>query len=145
MEIVIVLLLFGLVAMLVARSKGRSGVAWFLLGVLLGPFSLVVVILPSLKIDPNAPTAKTHVRCPECRELVLQDATVCKHCGSKIEGNYLPFGNDVTPQKGNFIDGVGKVIGYTFVAVFVLAVVISVVTQMTHKPEATKVSAPVER
>ncbi|MDY0748526.1 hypothetical protein SNE35_28760 [Paucibacter sp. R3-3] len=30
--------------------------------------------------DPEAPTAKTHVRCPDCRELVRMDASRCKHC-----------------------------------------------------------------
>lgn len=31
--------------------------------------------------DPNAPTPETHVKCPDCRELVLKDACKCKHCG----------------------------------------------------------------
>jgi len=35
-------------------------------------------------VDPNAPTPETHVRCPDCRELVRADATKCKHCGSAL-------------------------------------------------------------
>jgi len=41
-------------------------------------------------IPPNAPGAaavvrhETHVRCPECRELVLHDARKCKHCGCAL-------------------------------------------------------------
>lgn len=35
-------------------------------------------------IDPNAPTPESHVKCPECRELVIKDATKCKHCGCKL-------------------------------------------------------------
>jgi len=31
--------------------------------------------------DPEAPSPETHVRCPECRELVRRDARKCKHCG----------------------------------------------------------------
>lgn len=31
--------------------------------------------------DPDAPTPETHVKCPDCRELVLRDARKCKHCG----------------------------------------------------------------
>lgn len=34
--------------------------------------------------DPNAPTPETHVKCPDCRELILKDAHVCKHCGCKL-------------------------------------------------------------
>lgn len=26
----------------------------------------------------------THVRCPDCRELVLKSAKVCKHCGCRL-------------------------------------------------------------
>lgn len=34
--------------------------------------------------DQNAPTPETHVRCPECRELVIRDARKCKHCGCAL-------------------------------------------------------------
>ena len=30
------------------------------------------------------PTPETHVKCPDCRELVLREARVCKHCGCKL-------------------------------------------------------------
>ena len=30
------------------------------------------------------PTPNTHIRCPDCRELVLKDARVCKHCQAKL-------------------------------------------------------------
>ena len=36
------------------------------------------------KRDPNAPTPRTHVRCPDCKELVLREANVCNHCGCKL-------------------------------------------------------------
>ena len=32
----------------------------------------------------NRPTPATHVRCPDCRELVLKDARVCKHCRCQL-------------------------------------------------------------
>ena len=35
-------------------------------------------------VDPEGPTPETHVRCPDCRELVRKDANVCKHCGCKL-------------------------------------------------------------
>jgi hypothetical protein len=34
--------------------------------------------------DPGAPSPETHVRCPECRELVIRDARKCKHCGCAL-------------------------------------------------------------
>jgi uncharacterized paraquat-inducible protein A len=33
---------------------------------------------------PAKPNPWTHVKCPDCRELVLKDANVCKHCGCKL-------------------------------------------------------------
>lgn len=38
----------------------------------------------SAKDDPAGPTPETHVKCPDCRELVLRDARKCKHCGCKL-------------------------------------------------------------
>lgn len=29
-------------------------------------------------------TPDTHVKCPDCRELVVKDARKCKHCGCKL-------------------------------------------------------------
>ena len=26
----------------------------------------------------------THVKCPDCKELILKEARVCKHCGCKL-------------------------------------------------------------
>ena len=37
-----------------------------------------------LKPDGLAPTEKTHARCPDCGEMVRNEANTCKHCGSKI-------------------------------------------------------------
>lgn len=34
--------------------------------------------------DPNEPTPLTHGKCPECKEVVLKEATKCKHCGSAL-------------------------------------------------------------
>lgn len=38
----------------------------------------------SAKDDPSQPSPDTHVKCPDCRELVLKDARICKHCGCKL-------------------------------------------------------------
>lgn len=68
---------------IVASSKGRSGFGWFILGCLFGVFALVLVaLMPAIKTaDANAPSPNTHVKCPDCRELVFKDARKCKHCG----------------------------------------------------------------
>lgn len=69
------------VCWIVANNKARFAGGWFLLGLILGPLVVLAAIaLPSLEKDVNAPTAKTHVKCPDCRELVIAEAKVCKHC-----------------------------------------------------------------
>jgi hypothetical protein len=30
------------------------------------------------------PTPHTHMKCPDCAELIKREALVCKHCGRKI-------------------------------------------------------------
>ena len=75
----------GLVAFL-AASRGRSGFGWFLLAAVISPLlaALLLMVLKNLAVNPGEPTPATHVKCPDCRELILKDARVCKHCGCKL-------------------------------------------------------------
>jgi hypothetical protein len=57
-------------------------------------FVLLVVTIPAhliyaaikSKAKPagDAPSPLTHVRCPDCKELVLAEAVKCKHCGAAL-------------------------------------------------------------
>lgn len=38
----------------------------------------------SKKSTLGTPSHETHVKCPDCRELVLKDARKCKHCGCSL-------------------------------------------------------------
>lgn len=82
----IAVLWFGLAVVIgvAASHRGRSGFGWFLLTVFISPVltGLLLLALPRLN-DPQSQraTPDTHVRCPDCRELVLRDARRCKHCG----------------------------------------------------------------
>lgn len=83
-NVTIFLFWFGIAVItgIAASAKGRSGFGWFLLGICFSLLALILVaILPSLKRDPFAPSPNTHVRCPDCREMVYKDARKCKHCG----------------------------------------------------------------
>lgn len=48
------------------------------------PLHLIYSAVGRRKRDPNAPTVWTHVKCPDCKELVNKEASVCKHCGCKL-------------------------------------------------------------
>ena len=87
MEIFGIMVVFGIVCAVVAASKNRSVFGWFILGMLFSLLALLVLAcLPSLS-DSTAsgePSPDTHVKCPDCAELVLREARVCKHCGCRL-------------------------------------------------------------
>lgn len=87
MEIFLLWIGCAVVCSMVASSKGRSGFGWFILGGLFSLLALILVaLLPSKKQYANgvAVSSETHVRCPDCRELVYIDARKCKHCGTAL-------------------------------------------------------------
>lgn len=55
-----------------------------LLGLMVAGALLVVGVLLRLSTQaPARPTAETHIHCPDCREPIMREARVCKHCGCK--------------------------------------------------------------
>lgn len=83
MELILACVVIGAFTAAIASAKGRSVVIWFILGCAFNLIALLAVaIFPSLK-EP-APSPRTHARCRECKEYVLKNARVCKHCGYKL-------------------------------------------------------------
>ncbi len=48
------------------------------------PLHLIYSAVRANRKREPGPTFWTHVRCPDCRELVLKGAKVCKHCGCRL-------------------------------------------------------------
>lgn len=71
-----------------ASSKGRSGVGYFLLAVLLSPligFIIVLVLSPITEnTDAKAISSGEMKKCPNCAEIVKAEAKLCKHCHSEL-------------------------------------------------------------
>src|SRR4029077_1662471 len=44
------------------------------------PLHLIYAAVSGSKRDPNAPTPRTHVVCPTCREFVHNEASICPYC-----------------------------------------------------------------
>lgn len=79
--------LFSLLVGVLGARMGRNGFLWFVLSVLISPVIAAIILLVigrAVEADPNRPTPDTHVSCPDCAELVRNEARVCKHCGCKL-------------------------------------------------------------
>lgn len=75
-----------------AKNKDQGGIGWFLLSMLISPLlgGIFLALSKNLRAEALLPNASTHVKCPACAELVLREATKCKHCGETL-----------TPQPNN--------------------------------------------
>ena len=71
-------LLFGIVSAMVAHHRARNALGWFIAGCLIGPFALVVVLLP-MALKPGVT-----MKCPACSETIVQDARICRYCHSDM-------------------------------------------------------------
>ena len=76
-------IVFAVASSTIAGSKGRSGGAWFFVGLVLGPVGLFVYLLPKV--------SGTEFRtCPYCAELVRTEAVKCRYCASELEAEREP-------------------------------------------------------
>ena len=70
MGFIAIWLFCGMACATIAASKRRGAVAWFVLGVVFGPFALLAAIGVS----------KGGVPCPACRMPIDPAASICPHC-----------------------------------------------------------------
>jgi hypothetical protein len=71
-------ILFAVAAAIIARMRGRTMSGWFLAGLFIGPFSLIVALLPPI------PHQGRLAQCPGCAEAVSTEAAICHFCGSRL-------------------------------------------------------------
>lgn len=74
MGLIILWFLCGVVAAMIGSKKGE-GCGAFFLGILLGPFGILIAVF-------SRGNRKT---CPHCKESVHKDASVCSHCQREIK------------------------------------------------------------
>lgn len=112
MDILLWWFLLSIAAGIIASSKNRHGFGYFLLSMVLSPLIglILTIALPSLAANgaPSGPTSATHVKCPDCAELILIEARVCKHCGCRLVSGGVPDGKKQCPDCGHLNDASDK-------------------------------------
>lgn len=83
MELAIGWIVLSFVVAVVANARDKSGVGYFFISLVLSPLIGLILAVAIPKATPT-PTVTTHRKCPDCAELVLNEARVCKHCGAKL-------------------------------------------------------------
>ncbi len=68
---------FSIASALIAYSKGRNSLGWLIAGLAIGPFALIVALLPA------EPREGRFVRCQSCAEVIAAEATLCRFCGER--------------------------------------------------------------
>lgn len=76
--------LLSLIGAFIASEKGRSAVAFWLLGFLLSFFISLVVAIGVPKVEQTR-TARTHKKCRACKETILREALLCRYCATPQE------------------------------------------------------------
>lgn len=71
---------------MVATSRNRGSGNWFLVSVVFSPLIGLILLLamPNLQTRSGTDDTADRIKCPACAELVLPDASVCKHCGTAL-------------------------------------------------------------
>jgi ribosomal protein L37AE/L43A len=104
-EWVVIWLLFGFTAAIVGTNKGRSGCGWFAIGVILGPFGLILsLVVPKEEqaLEQKSLQSGEHRKCPFCAEVIKREAIVCKHCGRDVP--IAPVSTPLVPVEGERLE-----------------------------------------
>jgi hypothetical protein len=107
MEIILLAILLGVIPGIIAQSKGRNFIAWWLYGAL-----LFVVALPhsltiksdTQKIEREQLASGTSRKCPFCAEIIKTEAVVCRFCGRDLPKEAPPERQVVVKPPEKIID-----------------------------------------
>jgi|LakMenEpi03Aug12_release.lakeMendotaPanAssembly.Ray.scaffolds.fasta_scaffold359378_2 hypothetical protein len=67
-----------------ASERGMNAMGWGVSSFLVCIVAVPIYLIVRKPLLASTPTPETHLRCPDCRELVRKDAKICKHCHCKL-------------------------------------------------------------
>lgn len=79
--------LLSFIAGYIAEQRGRSGIGFFFLALVLSPLIGIVfaLVVRNLKEEEKQQALESGTRmCPFCAERIKKEAIVCKHCGRDV-------------------------------------------------------------
>lgn len=88
MEIAIFWFVFALVVGFLAINKGRSGMGFFILSILISPLLSFIILLVLGVSEEGLYRNGELKRCSNCKEFVKLGALECKHCGNDLSNNH---------------------------------------------------------